>query len=97
MAGKGKSGLGAAASSRVIPRDLALTGKPEIEREIGENARGKTTLLLFVVASNFAEWARMNRKQECVKLLTILESLKDQRSFVIHILPIVVQLILAFK
>lgn len=47
----------------MIPRDLALTGKPEIERERDgvEHKRGKTTLLLFDVVSNFVEWTNENR------------------------------------
>lgn len=46
----------------MIPRDLALTGKPEIERERDgvEHERGKTTLLLFDVVSNFVEWTNEN-------------------------------------
>lgn len=63
--------------SSVIPRDLALTGKPEIERERDgvEHKRGKTTLLLFDVVSNFVD----ERKQECVKF-AILENLNVTRS-----------------
>lgn len=49
----------------MIPRDLALTGKPEIERKRErdgvEHKRGKTTLLLFDVVSNFVEWTNENR------------------------------------
>lgn len=47
----------------MIPRDLALTGKPEIERKRDgmEHKRGKTTLLLFDVVSNFVEWTNENR------------------------------------
>lgn len=47
----------------MIPRDLALTGKPEIKRERDgvEHKRGKTTLLLFDVVSNFVEWTNENR------------------------------------
>lgn len=46
----------------MIPRDLALTGKPEIERKRDgvEHKRGKTTLLLFDVVSNFVEWTNEN-------------------------------------
>lgn len=67
----------------MIPRDLALTGKPEIERERDgvEHKRGKTTLLLFDVVSNFVEFCGTKTgMRQTAKGFAILENLNVTRS-----------------